>query len=77
MKKLVLGLAIIGSIFTGCSDDDENTTVAPPAEGTISGTITTDTQYAYGNYTLDGIVKVAAGVNFRQRIDYHLRQNNR
>lgn len=62
MKKLVLGLAIIGSIFTGCSDDDENTTVAPPAEGTISGDITTDTQYAYGNYTLDGIVKVAPGV---------------
>jgi len=61
MKKFLLGLAIIGSIFTGCSDDDEEVIVTPPAEGTITGTITTDTEYAYGNYDLVGIVKIASG----------------
>jgi hypothetical protein len=62
MKKFLLGLAVIGSLITtGCGSDD-STTVNPPATGTISGTIATDTEFAYGNYTLQGIVKVASGV---------------
>ncbi|NUY80609.1 hypothetical protein HUK80_06860 [Flavobacterium sp. MAH-1] len=61
MKKFLLGLAIIGSVFTGCGSDDD-TSVTPPATGTITGTITTDTTYPYGNYTLVGIVKIASGV---------------
>ena len=60
MKKILLGLAIIGSVFTGCNSDDDST--AAPVQGTITGTISADTQYAYGNYTLTGIVKVASGV---------------
>jgi hypothetical protein len=60
-KKLILGLSIIGSVFTGCSSsDDEGGN--PPATGVITGTITENKVYAYGNYTLQGIVKVASGV---------------
>jgi hypothetical protein len=60
MKKLVFSLAIIASIFTGCSSDDES--AAEPAVGEITGTITANTVFAYGNYTLKGIVKVNPGV---------------
>ncbi|OYU81079.1 MAG: hypothetical protein CFE23_06180 [Flavobacterium sp. BFFFF1] len=60
MKKLVFSLALIASIFTGCSSDDES---APePVVGEITGTITANTVYAYGNYTLKGIVKINPGV---------------
>lgn len=62
MKKLILGLAILSSIFTGCSSsDDENTTVTP-ATGEITGEITANKTYAFGNYTLKGIVKIKSGV---------------
>ena len=61
MKKLVFSLAILGAFFTGCSSDDDGGTVQP-IEGTISGEITTNTTYAFGNYTLTGIVKIASGV---------------
>jgi hypothetical protein len=61
MKKLILSLAIIASVFTGCSStDDEGGN--PPATGVITGTISENKVYPYGNYTLQGIVKVAAGV---------------
>lgn len=59
-NKLVYGLAIIGSIFTACSTgDDEGIT---PATGVITGTITESKTYAFGNYTLQGIVKINPGV---------------
>jgi len=58
MKKILLGMVLAGAIFTSCSDDDST---PAPVEGTITGTITTDTNYAYGNYTLTGIVKIASG----------------
>lgn len=61
MKKLVFSLAILSAFFTACSSDDDGGTVEP-VEGTISGEITTNTNYAYGNYTLTGIVKIANGV---------------
>ncbi|MES2486838.1 MAG: hypothetical protein V4581_12945, partial [Bacteroidota bacterium] len=61
MKKILLGLTVIASVFTGCGSDDE-AVVVQPVEGTITGTITADKQFAYGNYTLVGIVKVASGV---------------
>lgn len=62
MKKLILSLAIIASIFTSCSSSDDEATTTQPATGEISGTISANTNYALGNYTLKGIVKIAAGV---------------
>lgn len=63
MKKLVLSLAVLSAILTSCSDDDSNPT-APivPVEGEIAGTITQNTTFAYGNYTLNGIVRIQDGV---------------
>lgn len=63
MKKLVFCLAVLGSIFTGCSSDDNNDTpVKQPVTGEISSNITANTTYAYGNYTLKGMIKVSSGV---------------
>lgn len=61
MKKLVLSLLILSSVFTGCSSDDETLTAITPVEGDITGDITTTTRYAYGNYNLVGIVRIKAG----------------
>ncbi len=55
-------MAILGSVFTGCSSDDETTSNNGPATGEISGEITSSKTYAYGNYTLAGIVKIKSGV---------------
>ncbi|MEW5676825.1 hypothetical protein ABGT15_10965 [Flavobacterium enshiense] len=63
MKKLVFSLAILSSVFTGCSsDDDETITPITPATGEITGDATTSKTYAFGNYTLKGIVKIKSGV---------------
>lgn len=64
MKKLVFCLAVLGSIFTGCSSDNDNndTPVKQPVVGEISSNITANTTYAYGNYTLKGMIKVSEGV---------------
>lgn len=61
MKKFAFSLAILCSLFTGCSSDDEDETVPTPQTGEITGEITTNKTYAYGNYTLKGIVKVKNG----------------
>jgi hypothetical protein len=62
MKKFLLGLTVIGALFTSCGDDDSNPT-KQPVEGEINAAaVTSDTTFAYGNYTLKGIVKVPAGV---------------
>ena len=63
MKKLVFSLAILASIFTGCSNDDEETPVViTPATGEITGNFTASRSYAFGNYTLKGMVQIPAGV---------------
>lgn len=63
MKKLILSLAITASLFTSCTkSEDEEIYVAQPATGEITGNITTNTTFAYGNYTLRGIVKIQSGV---------------
>ena len=63
MKKFLLGLTIISAMFTSCSDDSDNNGggTKTPVEGQITGTIAADQTFAYGNYTLKGIVKVASG----------------
>lgn len=64
MKKLALSLLCIG-VLASCSSSDEGTTapiIKVPVEGEISGDITTNTNFAYGNYTLDGIVEIHPGV---------------
>jgi hypothetical protein len=60
MKKIIGTLVLLGTLFTGCSSDDETT--LQPVEGEITGTITTNRTFAFGNYTLNGIVTIENGV---------------
>ncbi|RUT68294.1 hypothetical protein D0817_22200 [Flavobacterium cupreum] len=63
MKTKFLALALVaGFFFNSCSSSDDPTPVTPPATGEISGTITANKTFAFGTYTLKGIVKIAAGV---------------
>jgi hypothetical protein len=69
MKKLFFSLAILASLFTACSDNDEPTkpVTIPPAgiplgSGEITGNFTADKSYTKGNYTLKGMVQIPAGV---------------
>jgi hypothetical protein len=61
MKKLLFSLAIISTMFTGCTKDKEDELIITPATGEISGDILANRTYAFGNYTLKGIVKVKNG----------------
>ena len=61
MKNLLLSLTILGTLFTGCSTDDDEGTLRP-VEGELTGSITTNTTIAFGNYTLNGIVTIESGV---------------
>lgn len=61
MKKLILGLTILASIFTGCTSSDDETS-APIVVGEITGTISANKTYPLGIYTLKGIVKISSGV---------------
>lgn len=61
MKKLLLSLSVLSILFTSCSEEDETATVRTPAAGEITGEIVTNKNYAYGNYTLVGIVRVKSG----------------
>ncbi len=62
MKTKFLALAAIAGLFlNSCSSDDDNGT-PEPVTGEITGTITANQTFAYGNYTLRGIVKIASGV---------------
>lgn len=61
MKKIILSLAILTSVFTGCTSSDDETT-APVVTGEITGIITTNKTYPLGTYTLKGIVKIESGV---------------
>ncbi|HLF50732.1 hypothetical protein [Flavobacterium sp.] len=62
MKKLVFSLGLLSLAFTGCTtDDDENTTPIVPVVGEITGDITANKTYAFGTYTLKGIVKIKSG----------------
>lgn len=64
MKKLILSLSILASIFVGCTKDEEATPTPKPVigSGEITGTFTANKTYVSGTYTLKGIVKVASGI---------------
>ena len=57
MKKILLSLSILATIFTSCSTSDDEGTVQP-VEGEISGSATTNRTFAFGNYTLNGIYTI-------------------
>lgn len=61
MKNLFLSLTILSTLFVGCSTDDDEGTILP-VEGELTGAITTNKTYAFGNYTLNGIVTIENGV---------------
>lgn len=62
MKKLIFSLTILSILFTGCSEEEETATPRVPVSGEITGDITSSTTFAFGNYTLRGIVKIKSGV---------------
>lgn len=64
MKTKFFALALATGLFlNSCSSSDNPILpVTPPATGEITGTITANKTYAYGNYTLKGIVKISDGV---------------
>ncbi|BDB55991.1 hypothetical protein [Flavobacterium ammonificans] len=61
MKKLIVSLSILALTFTGCTTTDDEETLQP-VEGEITGSITSNKTYAFGNYTLSGIVTIESGV---------------
>jgi hypothetical protein len=61
MKKILGTLTLLGILFTACTSSDDQTTLQP-VEGEITGTITTNRTFAFGNYTLNGIVTIESGV---------------
>ena len=61
MKKLIVSLSILALTFTGCSTTDDEETLQP-IEGEITGSIRNNKTYAFGNYTLSGIVTIESGV---------------
>ncbi|WP_310555746.1 hypothetical protein [Flavobacterium sp.] len=65
MKKLILSISILASMFTACtSSDDPIIPVFPPAlgSGEITGNATANKTYVKGNYTLNGTVKIKSGI---------------
>ncbi|MBC7606897.1 MAG: hypothetical protein H7199_08075 [Burkholderiales bacterium] len=63
MKTKFFALAILSGLFlNSCSSSDNTVTPIVPQVGEITGEITANTTYAYGNYTLSGIVKVNPGI---------------
>lgn len=63
MKKLVLSLAILATVFTGCKSDDDSSGPVVPATGELSGNITENlTLNSETVYTLKGATYVKPGV---------------
>ncbi len=61
MKKILGTIVLMATLFTSCTSSDDETTL-DPVEGEITGAITTNRSFAFGNYTLNGIVTIESGV---------------
>lgn len=62
MKKLLLSLATVATLFTACTSDDESSTPTPTPTGEISGDFSANRTYVKGNYSLKGTVRVKSGI---------------
>jgi hypothetical protein len=62
MKKLFVFLTILGTITTSCTSSADDEYIMQPLEGEITGALTANRSFAFGNYTLNGIVTVESGV---------------
>jgi hypothetical protein len=64
MKTKFLTLAVaVGLFLNSCSSNSEENTVKVPVVGEISNAdVQASKSYAYGNYTLNGYVKIPDGV---------------
>jgi len=62
MKIKFFALALATSLFLNSCSSDDPTPVVQPVTGEITGPITANKTFAYGNYTLKGIVKINSGV---------------
>ncbi|EJL59536.1 hypothetical protein [Flavobacterium sp. CF136] len=62
MKTKFFALALATSLFLNSCSSDDPTPVVQPVTGEITGPITANKTFAYGNYTLKGIVKINSGV---------------
>lgn len=62
MKKLVFSLALLATVFVGCTSSDDDV-VAPPTlgSGDITGDYTTSKTFIKGNYNLIGTIRVKSG----------------
>ncbi|MES2812909.1 MAG: hypothetical protein V4670_10610 [Bacteroidota bacterium] len=60
MKKFILSLSILATLFTGCTSSDDDSTVEP-VTGEISGDITSNMTYVKGSYTLPSSIRVKSG----------------
>ncbi|MEK8179320.1 hypothetical protein WMW71_03110 [Flavobacterium buctense] len=61
MKKKLGTIVLLATLFTACTSSDDETTLQP-VEGEITGAITSNRTFAFGNYTLNGIVTIENGV---------------
>lgn len=62
MKKLLLSVAVMATLFTACTSDDETSNNTPAPTGEISGDFSTNRIFEKANYTLNGTVRIKAGV---------------
>lgn len=61
MKKILGTIVLLSTLFTACTSSDDETTLQP-VEGEITGAITSNRTFAFGNYTLNGVVTIENGV---------------
>lgn len=61
MKKLILSLSLLATIFTGCTSDDEDSSAPAPVVGELSGDVSANKTLEKGTYTLTSSVRVKSG----------------